>query len=193
MTQTALAPVDTIDKKILVIRGKQVLLDRDLAALYGVKATALRQQVKRNPSRFPEDFRFQLTKEEALDLVSHFVIPSPHSLGGSLPYAFTQEGLAMLSSVLTSERAIQTNIAIMRVFVRMREILYNNQDLAARVHELEETVDQHGSAIVILAEEIDQIKDPPPDPSKRPIGFLVPEQDDPKLTLVKATKRRPRT
>ena len=95
------------------------MLDRDLAELYGVKTIALRQQVKRNLERFPEDFMFQLTPEEGDVLVSQNVIPSKRSLGGSLPYAFTQEGVAMLSSVLRSRRAVEVNIAIMRAFVRL--------------------------------------------------------------------------
>src|SRR6476620_1258666 len=115
-------PVARIGRSILEIRGQKVLLDRDLAALYGVKAIALRQQVARNRTRFPDDFMFQLTADEAESLVSQNVIPSRRSLGGSLPYAFTQEGVAMLSSVLRSERAVAVNISIMRAFVRLREM-----------------------------------------------------------------------
>lgn len=100
----ALIPVERIERSILLIRGNKVLLDRDLAELYGVKPIALRQQVRRNLNRFPDDFMFQLTAEEAEALVSQNVIPSRRSLGGFLPYAFTQEGVAMLSSVLRSER-----------------------------------------------------------------------------------------
>ena len=103
-----LVPVERIERTILLLRGQKVMLDRDLAVLYGVKPIALRQQVRRNPSRFPLDFMFQLSREEADLLVSHNVIPSLRSLGGSLPYAFTQEGVAMLSSVLRSRRAVAT-------------------------------------------------------------------------------------
>ncbi len=113
-------PVERIEKSILLIRSEKVLLDRDLAKLYGVKSIALRQQVGRNIDRFPEDFMFRLTEEEADALVSQNVIPSKRSLGGSLPYVFTQEGVAMLSSVLRSEQAVQVNIQIMRAFVRLR-------------------------------------------------------------------------
>lgn len=105
-------PMETIERRIYLIRSHRVMLDRDLADLYGVRAIALRQQVKRNPARFPDDFCFQLTREEALLLVSQNVIPSARSFGGSLPYAFTEQGVAMLSSVLTSDRAVQVNIAI---------------------------------------------------------------------------------
>src|SRR5579872_2210389 len=104
------------------------MLDRDLAALYQVKPIALRQAVKRNSNRFPEDFAIQLSKEEAEVLVSQNVIPSRRSLGGFLPYAFTEQGVAMLSSVLRSERAAMVNIAIMRTFVRLRQILFHPQE-----------------------------------------------------------------
>src|SRR5580704_6368332 len=110
---------DLVEHRIVLLRGQRVMLDRDLAALYQVKPIALRQQVKRNIERFPGDFLLQLTQDEADDLVSQNVIPSKQSLGGSLPYAFTQEGVAMLSSVLRSKRAVRANIEIMRAFVKM--------------------------------------------------------------------------
>ena len=110
----SLIPVERIERVILLIREQKVMLDRDLAELYGVKAIALRQQVSRNKARFPPEFMFQLSQDEAEALVSQNVIPSKRSLGGSLPYAFTQEGVAMLSSVLRSERAMLVNIEIMR-------------------------------------------------------------------------------
>src|SRR5260370_33132752 len=112
-------PEEVVERRILYIRDRKVMLDRDLAELYGVKPIALRQQVKRNRNRFPPDFLFQLTRQEAESLVSHNVIPSRRSFGGSLPYAFTEQGVAMLSSVLTSERAVQVNIAIMRAFIKL--------------------------------------------------------------------------
>ena len=137
----ALIPVERIERSILLMRGHKVLLDRDLAELYGVKAIALRQQVRRNLNRFPDDFMFQLTAEEAEALVSQNVIPSRRSLGGFLPYAFTQEGVAMLSSVLRSERAVLVNIDIMRAFVRLRELLASHVELARRLDELEKKYD----------------------------------------------------
>ena len=136
----AVIPVERIERAILVIRGHKVMLDRDLAELYGVKAIALRQQVSRNEVRFPPDFSFRLSPEEAETLVSQNVIPSRRSLGGSLPYAFTQEGVAMLSSVLRSERAVLVNIEIMRTFVRLREMLASNVELARRLDDLEKKV-----------------------------------------------------
>ena len=111
------------------------MLDSDLAQLYQVKAIALRQQVKRNIGRFPEDFMFQLTEQEVDALLSQNVIPSRRVLGGSLPYAFTEQGVAMLSAVLRSERAVQVSLAIMRTFVKLREILATHGDLARKVEE----------------------------------------------------------
>jgi ORF6N domain len=145
-----------------------VMLDRDLAELYGVKAIALRQQVKRNRQRFPEDFMFQLTPEEAHGLLSQNVIPSLRSLGGSLPYAFTQEGVAMLSSVLRSQRAVEVNIAIMRAFVRLRELLASNKDLARKLDQLEKKFDEQ---FQVVFEAIRQLMDPDPPEPKRHFGF----------------------
>ena len=173
-------PVETL---IQVIRGRKVPLDRDLAALYGVKSIALRQQVARNRERFPADFMFQLTAEEAERLVSHSVIPSRRSLGGFLPYVFTQEGVAMLSSVLRSERAVQMNIDIMRAFVRLRQMVEENKDIAVRVEKLERGQECTASVIEVLVEDIDrladevkQVKTLPPSP-KRKIGFQSGSND----------------
>ena len=117
--------------------GQKVLLDRDLARLYQVKPIALRQQVRRNPKRFPSDFLFELNDEEVEALLSQNVIPSRRSLGGSRPLAFTEQGLAMLSAVLTSKRSIEVNIAIMRTFVRLRHLLATHEELARRLDQLE--------------------------------------------------------
>ena len=113
------------------------MLGRDLAVLYGVKPIALRQQVKRNPKRFPNDFAFVLTHQEVAILLSQSVIPSRRSLGGFLPYVFTEHGVAMLSSVLRSERAVEMNVAIMRAFIRLREMIAAHKDLAERIEKLE--------------------------------------------------------
>ena len=166
-----------IQQNIHLIRGHKVMLDRDLAYLYGVPAIALRQQVKRNKERFPEDFMLRLTKDEAANLVSQSVIPSRRSFGGSLPLAFTQEGVAMLSSVLRSKRAVQMNIAIMRAFVRLREMLAAHKDLAARIEKLESGHGQHASIINILAQEIHALKILPDPPPRHPIGFRIRKQD----------------
>lgn len=126
-------PLEAIEQRIFLMRNHKVMLDRDFATLYGVKAIALRQQVKRNKDRFPPDFMFQLSSQETDILLSQNVIPSRRSLGGFMPYAFTEQGVAMLSSVLTSKRAVQVNIAIMRAFVRLREILSTHKDLVRKL------------------------------------------------------------
>jgi len=169
----AIIPSERIDRSILLIRGHKVLLDRDLAALYGVKPIALRQQVKRNRARFPADFMLQLTPKEAETLVSQSVIPSRRSLGGSLPYAFTQEGVAMMSSVLRSEQAIHVNIEIMRAFVRLRRILASHTELARRLDELEKKYDKHDKQLGAVFEAIRRLMTPPPEPKRPQIGFHV--------------------
>ena len=132
-------PIERIASTILLVRGRQVLVDSDLADLYGVDTRVLIQAVKRNLDRFPEDFMFQLTKEEFADLKSQDVIASGGGWGGrrSLPYAFTEQGVAMLSSVLHSPRAIKVNIEVIRAFVRLRHILATDTDLARRLGTLE--------------------------------------------------------
>lgn len=142
--------LESIEQRICFIRGQKVMIDRDLAMLYQVKAIALRQQVKRNRDRFPADFMFQLTKTETQNLVSQNVIPSIKSVGGYLPYAFTQEGVAMLSSVLKSNRAVQVNIAIMRAFVRIRSILAAHKELARKVEALEAKTETNFKEILKL-------------------------------------------
>ena len=146
------------------------MLDRDLAVLYRVKPIALRQQVKRNLDRFPQDFMFQLTAEEAETLVSQNVIPTRRSLGGSLPYVFTQEGVAMLSSVLKSPRAIQVNLAIMRAFVQLRRYAASHKILAQKLQMLERKYDVHDLEIQEIFKAMKKLIDPPGKP-KRPIGF----------------------
>ncbi len=168
-TETVLQTVaaDVIAPKIYLIRGNRVMLDRDLAELYGVKAIALRQQVKRNQDRFPGDFHFRLTPQEVDFQLSQFVIPSRKSLGGSLPYAFTEQGVAMLSSVLKSKRAVEVNIAIMRTFVRMREMMSSHQELFQKIAEMEARYDSNFQIV------FDAIRDlmEPPVPARKRIGF----------------------
>ncbi len=129
--------VSKIEKRIYTIRGMHVMLDRDLADLYGVKPIRLREQVKRNSNRFPEDFMFQISEDEVDYMVSQNAIPSRKHLGGTLPYVFTEQGVAVISGVLTSNRAIEINIAIMRAFVKMRQFLANNADLFMRLESVE--------------------------------------------------------
>jgi hypothetical protein len=168
--------VEKIENSIFMIRGQRVLLDSDLARLYGVTTKRLNEQVRRNVSRFPPDFMFQLDAEEASVLRSQ----SATSKGGRggrryLPYVFTEQGVAMLSSVLNSERAIQVNIAIMRVFVRLRGMMAAHKELAVTLRELEGRIQDHDEKIVAVFDAIRQLMAPPPSPKKR-IGFEVKEQ-----------------
>jgi hypothetical protein len=163
--------VEVIAAKILQIRDKKVMLDKDLALLYDVKPIALRQQVKRNRERFPEDFMFQLTNQEVKILVSQNVIPSRKSLGGYLPYVFTEQGVAMLSSVLRSKKAVLVNIQIMRAFVKLRKLLLSHKDLSVRLEELERKYIKHDKKIKTIFEAIKQLLQPKPVKEKRIIGF----------------------
>src|SRR5262245_33149935 len=140
MTETILPiPAERIERAILLIRGHKVLLDEDLAALYGVATRVLVQAVHRNRPRFPDDFMFQLSEEEFARLRLQVEISNPRRGGRRYrPYAFTEQGVAMLSSVLRSERAVQVNIEIMRAFVRLRQLLASHEDLARRLDELEQ-------------------------------------------------------
>ena len=172
---SALALRHLIEAKILFFRGRKVMLDRDLASLYGVKPIPLRQQVSRNCERFPEDFMFRLTRNEADLLVSQNVIPSKRSLGGSLPYVFTQEGIAMLSSVLRSKLAVRVNIEIMRTFVRLRAMLSSHEELASKLAALERKYD---TKFKVVFEAIKQLMEPPDSPEKTGrIGFRTNETD----------------
>ena len=132
-----------IKNKIYTIRGLQIMLDRDLAELYNVKAIRLREQIKRNPKRFPADFMFQLNDKEIDYLLSQNAIPSRKHLGGSLPLAFTEQGVASLSSVLTNDKAIQVNIQIMRAFVAMRKFLLTNAQLFQKIYKTEQKLLEH--------------------------------------------------
>jgi hypothetical protein len=152
-----------------------------LAELYDIETRVLNQAVKRNISRLPEDFMFQLNTSEAEQLVSQNVIPHKKYFGGSLPYAFTEQGVAMLSSVLNSERAIKVNIEIMRAFVRLRRILASNVDLARKLDALEKKYDAQFKVVFEAIRELMR----PPEPKKRPIGFLVEEPKVPYITKMK--------
>lgn len=165
-------PVERILKSILVLRGEKVILDSDLAVLYGVETKALLQAVRRNPARFPADFMFQLDASEWSVLRSQFVTSKPGQdrRGGrrTLPFAFTEQGVAMLSSVLHSEQAILVNIAIMRAFTQLRGMLSSHADLARKVEALEKKYDQQFRGVF---EAIRQLMEPLPKPRKNPIGF----------------------
>ncbi len=161
-------PAETIGQRIYFVREKNVMLDADLAELYKVPTRRLNEQVKRNIKRFPDDFMFQLTAEEAESLRSQFAT-SKIRRGGRryLPYVFTEQGVAMLSSVLNSERAIEVNIAIMRAFVRLREMLVSNEELNRKLMALERKYD---AQFKVVFDAIRQLMMPPAAPQRK-IGF----------------------
>ena len=167
---TQLIPTERVEKLIHIARGERVLLDADLASLYGVTTGNLNKAVTRNQSRFPSDFMFQLSDEEAATLI--FQTGRSKQRGGRRhnPYAFTEQGVAMLSSVLRSERAVQVNVAIMRAFVGLRRLLAGNDQLAQKLAELEQSVEGHDQAIKSLFNAIRQLMAPPAKP-RREIGF----------------------
>jgi ORF6N domain-containing protein len=192
----AIIPIKRVAQNIRSVRGQKVILDFDLAALYGVTTKALNQAVKRNATRFPVDLMFQLTSEETHSLRSQFVttnrqvvereVPaknwsqfvtssSKHRGATYRPYAFTEQGVAMLSSVLNSERAVKVNIAIMRAFVKLRKTLETNRELARKFAELENRVGKHDEEITAIIEAIRQLMTPPETP-RREIGFHVREK-----------------
>ena len=200
-----IVPAEQIALQIRRFRGEKVLLDFDLAALYDVAVKVLNQAVKRNRDRFPDDFMFQLTAEEVLVLRSQTVtsslkgtgnqgitknrsqfVTTSHKYRGTKyrPYAFTEQGIAMLSSVLNSKRAVKVNIAIMRAFVKLRWVLETNRELARKFSELERRVDKHDEEIAAILEAIRQLMGPPEKP-RREIGFHVREN----APRYRATKR----
>lgn len=156
---TVLIPEDRIANKILLMRGEKVILDFHLAELYGIETRSLKQAVKRNLDRFPKDFMFPITIDEINTLVSQNVIPSKSYLGGAVPYAFTETGVAMLSSVLNSKLAIHINIAIMRTFVLLRKMLYNNQELLSWQSEIEKKLGKHNDQILMIFEYLRQFEE----------------------------------
>ena len=167
-SEIALVPQETIESKIFFLRGKRVMLDRDLAILYGVETRALNQAVRRNMRRFPEDFMFQLTKEEMESWKSQIVISNREKMGlRRRPYAFTEQGVAMLSSVLNSDRAIQVNIQIMRTFTKLREMLMAHKDLKRKIEDMEKKYDYQ---FKIVFDAIKQLLEPPTEP-KGKMGF----------------------
>ena len=182
MTKTnSVIPVEKIERSIFLIRGQRVMLDRDLAILYGVPTKVLNQAVKRNRDRFPEDFMFQLTHQEAKSWWAEVLDARLRSQNVTLkrgqhikyrPYAFTEHGILMLSSVLNSERAIQVNIAITRAFVRLRKILASHADLARKLEELEKKYD---SQFKVVFDAIRQLM-APREPRDKKIGFQLKEK-----------------
>ena len=170
---TNLVPIETIVRKILFLRGEKVLLDRDLAELYGVETRVLNQAVRRNARRFPKDFMFTLTREE-VTRISQSVTSSQVKYSKRVT-AFTEQGVAMLSSVLHSERAIEVNVAIMRAFVQLRRMIGSHEELARKLAELEARLAEHDEKIQAIFEAIRQLMAPPDQPPRK-IGFDVSEK-----------------
>ena len=170
-----LLPIERITGKILLVRGYKVMMDRDLAELYGVETKALKQAVRRNLERFPSDFMFEMKNEEFVNWRSQFVTSNSDKMGLRYkPMVFTEQGVAMLSSVLRSKRAVEINILIMRAFVRMRELLYSDKNLALKVEKLERQMEKQGKSLQQVIQVVSQLlEQPKPKPFK--IGFRVDE------------------
>ncbi len=174
MENKAIIPIERIEKNILLIRGKKVMIDTDLAELYGVPTKRLNEQVRRNKKRFPKDFMFQLTKKEKAEVVAKCDHLSQLKFSSSLPYAFTEHGAVMIASVLNSPKAIEASLLVVRAFVRLREILTTHKELAQKLRELELIVESHSEQIIALFDAINQLIQPPDKPKRR-IGFGVEE------------------
>lgn len=174
---TAIIPAERIEKSILLIRGHKVMLDSDLAELYGVSTGRLNEAVTRNLDRFPEDFMLQLTKDEFENLISQIAISSSHGGRRKLPYAFTENGAIMAANVLNSPEAVRMSVFVVRAFVKMRELLGGTKELARQLAALEKKLtarlDGHEVAIVEVLQRVMDILDPPPlpEPPRREIGF----------------------
>ncbi|GHU20755.1 DNA-binding protein [Betaproteobacteria bacterium] len=183
----ALISVSRIEPRILVIRGQKVMIDADLAELYGVPTKALNQAVKRNSERFPSDFMFQLTIEEKLEVVTNCDHLVKLKFSKSLPFAFTEHGAIQASNVLASAQAVEMGVYVVRAFVRLREVLASNRELALRLDDLEEKTEalafQHDTFAHNTRAQLKQIFETirqlmtPPDPPKRPIGFITPQEE----------------
>lgn len=173
--QMSLIPLERIERAILLIRGEKVMLDSDLAELYGVSTKVLNQAVKRNVNRFPPDFMFQLTPEEMKSLRSQ-IVTSNVGRGGRryLPYAFTEHGALMLANVLNSERAAQTSVQVVRAFIRLRQMLVSNAGLARKVAALEQKYNRQFKVVFTAIQRLMS----PPEPKRREIGFHVKYDDD---------------
>ena len=161
-----------IESKIYLVRGQKVMLDIDLAEMYGVFTKVLKQAVKRNIERFPEDFMFELNVNEFESLRSHFVTSNKTGRGGTryLPFAFTEHGVLMLSSVLRSEQAVQVNIQIMRVYSKMKELLLMHKDILVKLEQLEKKTDKHDKQIDLIFDYIKKLVEEPKERTER-IGF----------------------
>jgi len=171
----SLVPVEAIAQAILMLRGQRVILDADLARLYGTTTKRLNEQVRRNAERFPLDFVFQLTEEETESLRSQIATSKGRGGRRYQPYAFTEHGALMAASVLNTPRAVEVSVYVVRAFIRLREILYSHADLAHKLDELERRVDRHDEEIGALIEAIRQLLAPPDSPNRK-LGFRLKER-----------------
>jgi hypothetical protein len=186
---TTLVPAGSIERRIVVVRGEKVLLDADLAALYGVSTGRFNEQVKRNRARFPADFMFQLTFQELRALRSQFAISNGRTGPGGrryLPFAFTEHGAIMAATILNTPHAVEVSVYVVRAFVRLREVLATHKDLATKLADLEKTTEalalKHDQLAASTRAQFREVIDAlralmsPPEPKKRPIGFVTPKE-----------------
>ncbi len=172
-------PIEAIAAKILIIRGHKVMIDTDLAELYGVKTKALNQAIKRNAARFPEDFMFRLSSEEKQEVVTKCDHLNKLKFSKTLPFAFTEHGAIQAANVLNTPQAIEVGVYVVRAFVQLRELITTNKELALRLNELEQRIEHklesHDQAITGLIKTLRQLMAPEV-PKKRPIGFVYPDE-----------------
>lgn len=177
MKANKLILLEVIENKILLIRDQKVMLDSDLAQLYGVSTKRLNEQVKRNLKRFPHDFIFRLNKREKNEVVANCDHLKKLKFSSSMPYAFTEHGAIMLASVLNSSKAIETSIFVVRAFIRLRQILSTHVELAQKLKDLELKINSQDEHIRTIFEALNQLLNPP-DPPKRKIGFAIENEND---------------
>ncbi len=171
-------PDQVIINKIIVLRNKKVMLDSDLAELYGVETKRLKEQVKRNPDRFPEKYMFELTRQEAEASRSHFVTLKRGDNIKYLPYAFTEHGVLMLSNVLKSKKAIEISMQIIDVFILLRESISNNTELRLEIEKIKKKVDNHNKNIELVFQYLDELLEKKKDPvPRKKVGFVVPQKE----------------
>jgi phage regulator Rha-like protein len=173
---TQVVPDEVVMSKIYMIRGQKVMIDRDLAELYGVKPIRLREQVKRNIERFPQNFMFQLTEEEVITMVSQNAIPSKQHLGGYLPYTFTEHGILMLANILKSEKAIQTSIRIIEIFIKLREMILTNKEILLKLEQLEQQTLNNTGDIHLIFEYLKKLLTPTSDIPHKRVGYKLPNE-----------------
>ena len=176
VNDNALIPTERIAQSILLLRGQKVIIDADLADLYGVPTKALNQAVKRNQERFPEDFMFQLSADEKAEVVTNCDHLANLKFAKTLPYAFTEHGAIQAANVLSSPRAVEMGVYVVRAFVRLREVLASSKALTAKLNELEHKIDSHDQAIAGLINAMRELMRPPEPQKKRSIGFVNHEE-----------------